>query len=85
MRKIAYYQSLADIYPTSTDDKNVLLGGLLQLQFKMGEINASFKEGDEFQKILDDSVMRLVKEMRRYPLTLAVKHDISGFIAVFRY
>lgn len=85
MRNIAYYQSLADIYPTSTDNQNILLEGLLQIQFKMGEINTSFKENDEFQKLLDDNIMRLVKEMRRYPLTLAVKHDISGFMAVFRY
>lgn len=51
----------------------------------MGEINVSFKEVDEFQTYLDDNVMRLVREMRRYPLTLAVKHDVSGFVAVFRY
>ena len=85
MCKIAYYQTLADIYPTSTDNRNVLFDGLLQLQFRMGEINVNIKENDEFQKLLDDNVMRLVKEMRRYPLTLAVKHDISGFMAVFRY
>jgi hypothetical protein len=85
LRKIAYYQSLADIYPTCTDDKNILLGGLLQLQLKMGEVNVSFKEVDEFQPFLDGKVMRLVKEMRRYPLTLAVRHDVSGFVAVFRY
>ena len=51
----------------------------------MGFNVISFKVNDDAKSFLSASVPSLMKEMRKLPLTLAARHDISGFTAVWRF
>jgi len=61
------------------------LQALLRTQLKMGATATSFKAKDDVKSFLSASVPPLIKEMRKLPLTLAARHDVSGFTAVWRF
>jgi hypothetical protein len=85
LKYIGYLESIAELYPSSDLGKEQILQALLKLQLEMNSLALSLKQSDEYKAILEEKVPPIIKEMRKFPLTLAAKHDISGFVAVFRF
>lgn len=78
-------QGASELYINRPEPKEAILQALLRLQLQMNEISVAFREDDQYRAFLSERVPNLIKEMRKYPLTLAAKHDISGFQALWRY
>jgi hypothetical protein len=85
LRWAAYLQSVSEIYPASELPKQAVLQALLRLQLQMNALTVSFKVNDDLKPTLAETLPQLVREMRKFPLSLAARHDVSGFVAVWRF
>lgn len=85
LRSTAYLQSVAELYPTASLPKTAVLQALLQIQLQMNAASLSLPQRDELAPAITEKVQPLIKEMRRFQLTIAARHDVSGFVAIFRY
>ena len=62
-----------------------MLQALLQIQLQINASSLILPQRDELAPAITEKVQPLIKEMRRFQLTIAARHDVSGFVAIFRY